>query len=285
MVETLRKTDFFDPNGPPITVARREPQPRFPRHKHQFSELVVVTGGSGLHVIRDEEYPVSAGDVFAITDTSPHEYRRMGHLALVNILYDPIDLGMSKWDVRALPGYHALFRLEPKYRRRHRFESRLRLSTEDLAIVSTLVDRLDKELRDRQPGFRLMAISLFMQVAAFLSRCYSLSRTTPSRSLLRIGEAISYLEDHYSKDIDLDRLADIAHMSRRNFSRTFREAMGRSAIDHLLHLRIARATELLQHRDLTVTEVAFQVGFHDSSYFARQYRKIVGRSPRQSRVT
>jgi AraC family L-rhamnose operon transcriptional activator RhaR/AraC family L-rhamnose operon regulatory protein RhaS len=285
MTEVLKKSDFFGPDGFPVSVARRQPQPPFPRHRHQFSELVLVTGGTGLHAVRDEEYPVAAGDVFTIADSSPHEYRDMNELALINIMYDPRELEMSTCDVRALPGYHAVLKLEPRYRRKHKFESRLTLEMEDLARVTALVDRLDAELSARAPGFRLMATSLFMQIVGFLSRCYGQARTTSSRALLRIGEAISYLEEHYSEDVDLDRLAGIARMSRRNFSRTFREAMDKSAIDYLLHLRIARASELLRSHDQTITETAFGVGFTDSSYFSRQFRRITGKSPREWRAS
>ena len=283
MVDILNKEDYFD--GFPIVVARREPQPPFPLHRHNFSELVIVTGGSGLHVIKDEEYPIAAGDTSVITDNSPHEYRNMKGLALINILYDARALGMARRDVRALPGYHALFRLEPHYRTQHRFESRLRLNMEDLASLQYLIDRLEKELAAREPGFRLLATALFMEMITFLSRCYGRAHGSTSRKLLRLGEAISYIEEHYRKDIDLDQLSAIAHMSRRTFTRTFRDAMGMSAVDHLIHLRIARAYDLLRSNDIMVTEAAFDVGFSDSNYFTRQFKRIIGQSPSEFRRT
>lgn len=283
MADILNKKDYFE--GFPIVVARREPQPPFPLHTHDFSELVIVTGGSGIHVIKDEEYPVAAGDTFVITDNSPHEYRDMKDLALINVLYDARELGMVRWDVRSLPGYYALFRLEPHYRKQHKFESRLRLSIEDLGKLQYLIDRLDKELATHEPGFRLQATALFMEMVTFLSRCYGRAHESTSRKLLKIGEAISYIEEHYRQDIDLDKLSKIAHMSRRNFTRTFREAMGMSAVDHLIHLRIARASDLLRSDDITVTEVAFNVGFSDSNYFTRQFKKIIGLSPSEFRKT
>jgi AraC-like DNA-binding protein len=285
MIKILKKSDFFDTDSFPVAIARREPQPRFPRHKHQFSELVIVTAGTGLHVIRREEYPVTAGDVFVISDNSPHEYKNMKDLGLINILYDVEALGMSRWDVRSLAGYHAMFKLEPQYRRKHKFESRLRLSVEDLSFAMELVDHLDRELGDRTPGFRLIATSTFMHIVGFLSRCYGLSSVPASRSLLRIGEAITYMEEHYTDHINIDNLAGIAHMSRRNFSRIFRTAMGTSAINHLLHLRVTRAKEILGREGVTITEAAFKSGFQDSNYFSRQFKLINGLSPRAYQAT
>ncbi len=284
MTTLLRKKDFFGPDGFPIVVARREPQPEFPRHSHQFSELVVVTGGCGVHAIRREEYEIAAGDVFVINDSSPHEYRDMADLALVNILYDPAALKMSSWDLRELPGYHAMFRLEPAYRKRHRFESRLRIEVEALSYVGELIDELEAELAEKRPGFRPAATAVFMQMVVFLSRCYAESSQSQSRELLRIGRAISHIEQNCHTRISIESLAEIAHMSRRNFTRVFRRAMGHSPIDYIIHLRVARAAELLRSEDSTVTEIAFRVGFTDSNYFARRFKMITGLTPVEFRA-
>ncbi len=285
MIKNLKKESFFAPGTAPIVIARREPQPQFPRHRHQFAELVIVTAGTGLHCIKSEEYPVGAGDVFVINDNSPHEYKEMKDLGLINILYDSNELGMKNWDVRALPGYHAMFTFEPTYRRKHKFESRLRLSIQELSHVKSIVESLEKELEKQEPGFRLMARSTFAQLVCYLSRCYGQSREESSRALLRIGKAISHIEENINQDIDLDALAKIAHMSRRNFTRAFRNAMGRSPIEHLIHLRVAHAMDLLDHSELNITEAGFQSGFTDSNYFSRQFRKVTGISPTEYRKT
>jgi AraC family L-rhamnose operon transcriptional activator RhaR/AraC family L-rhamnose operon regulatory protein RhaS len=61
--------------------------------------------------------------------------------------------------------------------------------------------------------------------------------------------------------------------------------MGRSPIDHLLHVRIQKATELLAGSDRTITDIAFDCGFTDSNYFTRQFRKTTGHSPSEYRKT
>ena len=70
-------------------------------------------------------------------------------------------------------------------------------------------------------------------------------------------------------------------MSESSLLRTFRRVMGTSPLDHDIRVRIGKAMELLQHEDVRVTEAAFQCGFRDSNYFARQFRKVTGRTPRQ----
>ena len=283
MVRVLKQEDWFHADGFPIAVLRRDPQEPFGLHSHEFTELVVVTGGTGLHVTGQETWTLAAGDVFVIGGERPHDYQDMHRLALINILYDPVRLRLDLRDLPAVAGYHALFTLEPAWRRRHQFRSRLRLTPKELGVVVALLDDLEAELRVRAPGFGFQSNALFMQVIGFLARCYGGSKGADSHALLRIAEAISFLEGRYAEPIGLEELASIAHMSARSFARAFRAAMGSSPIAYLLQLRINKAADLLRHGEGTITDVAYRVGFGDSNYFTRQFHKLVGVSPRDYR--
>ena len=73
-------------------------------------------------------------------------------------------------------------------------------------------------------------------------------------------------------------------MSRSNLMRVFRAATGQSPIEYLLRLRIQKAMALLRNTDLTITEIAMEVGFNDSNYFTRQFKRVQGSSPTRFRV-
>jgi transcriptional regulator GlxA family with amidase domain len=143
---------------------------------------------------------------------------------------------------------------------------------------------LEKELNERTNGFKLIATAAFMQIVGYLSRYYARAKNSDSRALLRIGAAISHLEANYREPVALDQLAQIAHMSNRNFVRSFQAAIGSSPIAYLIQLRVNRAAALLSHTELTITEIAFQAGFNDSNYFSRQFRKLLGVTPGQYRL-
>ncbi len=98
-----------------------------------------------------------------------------------------------------------------------------------------------------------------------------------------VGNVIGALENDFSKEWKLDELLNIAHMSRSNLMRVFRKATGQTPIEYLVRLRIQKAMELLQSTDLSITEIALEVGFNDSNYFTRQFRRILGESPRAFR--
>ncbi len=283
MFRTLKNADWFPADGFPVTVERRDPQEPFPVHKHEFSELVIVTGGKGVHVVGRESWAVGAGDAFVIGGGRAHGYEELEKLRLINILFQPAKVRMQLEDLTQVAGYHALFGQEPVYRRKPPFQNRLHLSPGQLERLLELVDQLDEELKHRPSGFSFMATALFMQIVGYLSRCHGQSSSTDTRSLPRIAAAISHLEANTDKPVNLKQLAAVARMSKRSLIRAFHEATGLTPIAYWIQLRIHRAAALLRSSDEPITEVAFRVGFTDSNYFTRQFRKLTGISPRRYR--
>ncbi len=284
MKRILKIDEWFHPDGFPISVERREPQELFEPHAHEFAELVIVTGGKCLHVTGNDSWELTAGDVFVIAGPREHEYRELVDLRLINILYQPAQLKMGLLDLPSVAGYHALFTLEPSWRTRQPTKGKLHLTSKDLAQVIELADRLEIELKAREPGFGFMATASFMLIIGLLSRCYGRSPSPDGRALLRIGEALSHLERNIHREIDLEELASIAHMSQRSFLRVFQSAVGTSPLAWVIGQRINRACSLLRHTDKRITEIAFDVGFNDSNYFTRQFTKATGLSPRNYRL-
>lgn len=288
MIRTLKKGDWFHADGFPIAVERRNPQQPFGLHTHEFSELVIVTGGHGLHVTgsgsnHTDSWQLSVGDVFVISGSRPHDYRDLKDLQLINVLFDQQELSFDLLDLPSLAGYHALFLLEPAWRKRHDFKSRLRLSPTHLQHAVGMLDELDSELSSRNTGFGFMAMASFMKLVGFLSRCYDGSTNADSRALLRIATAITHLESQFDKTLVLDDLVEMSQMSKRSFLRAFGAATGCTPIAYVIQLRLARGAKLLRQSNESVTQIAYGVGFQDSNYFARQFRKHFGVSPRTYR--
>lgn len=249
-------------------------------HAHEFEELVVIVGGRGTHRIGAEEYPLEPGEVFVVLRGMSHHYPATQGLSLINILYDPRRFRQPRADLGALPGYHALFEIEPRLRQRARFKNRLKLPVETLGQFLGIVAELDKELAGRDPGYRFMATAQFERLLGFISRAYGAVSKPLAQPVTQISEVLAFLERHYAEELKVDDLAEVAGMSPTSLYRAFREILARSPIDYLIHLRLDKAAQLLRRGGLRVGEVSAAVGFSDSNYFARQFRRVHGQSPR-----
>jgi len=281
--------DYFGVDGFPVTARRvRTEAGGRPSHAHDvtemdhyhdFCELVLVLSGRGRHVLAGESFPVAAGNVFVVQGQQVHSFRDRDGLVLVNVMYDPLRVPLPSGLLRRLPGYSALFMLEPTFRSAHQFSSHLQLDREDLGAAEALAERIEQESSGARPGHEAVLLGLLVELMVFLSRRYGESEVRESRALLEMGKLISTLEQRYSEPWTLEQMARLAHLSRTSLLRIFRQATGKSPIDYLISLRIEAAKRLLRQSELKMTDIALESGFGDSNYFARQFRLVTGRTP------
>ncbi len=91
--------------------------------------------------------------------------------------------------------------------------------------------------------------------------------------------ALAYLHRNYAQDMTRKELAAAVGVSESYLSQIFHQEMGVSLWEFLNRLRIQQARTLLRTGDETVTEIALRVGFNDSAYFSRVFRRLTGCSP------
>lgn len=105
-----------------------------------------------------------------------------------------------------------------------------------------------------------------------------------AKKLLPFEKVVSFIENNYRSPITLEELASKAGMSRKYFGEYFKKASGKSPIDFLNCYRVERAAEMLVHTDSLVTEIAFECGFNDLSYFIKTFKKQKNTTPARYRV-
>jgi len=101
----------------------------------------------------------------------------------------------------------------------------------------------------------------------------------------RIAWAVTELEQRLAEPLDLSQLAAAVNLSRSRFGHLFLHSMGISPARYLRRRRLERARELLETTFITVKEVMARVGCNDPSHFARDFRRMYGRGPREWRTT
>ena len=282
-MQRLRVADYFFVPELPVTVLSMPAQGAMPVHRHEFAELTIITGGMASHVTPQGQYPITAGDVFFIPPEHPHGFAETKRLSLSNVLFLPKRLPAPAEELSRMAGYQALFESEPKYRDAQGFAGHLRLPPDELERVMTLVREIDAETKRYTSGGMALVEALFMQLLVRLARSYGAHASSGGRRLLAVQKTIRHVEEHHAGSVDLEVLARKAGMSLSTFKRAFKAVTGTSPIDYLLQVRLAHACHLLRDADRTVTEAALAVGFNDSNYFARQFRRRMGKTPREWR--
>lgn len=281
--------NYFDNPEHPLTVRRiksgadseitHEHDLTEVRHTHDFCELSLITHGSAMHWLEGAEFPVATGDVFVLQGHQSHYYYQLEKLEMINIMFDPELLNLPETRLRKIPGYRALFLLEPLFRKQHRFSSHLHLNRRSLALSERIAMELDAEVRAKSPGYEAAMFGKFVELIVYLSRLYQETVSTNAEALIRVSKVIGCIEDEFPKPWKIEDFAAMAHMSRSNFMRVFRTATGETPVGYLLQLRIQKAMTLLMSTKLSVSEIAFEVGFNDSNYFTRQFKASQGVSP------
>lgn len=94
-----------------------------------------------------------------------------------------------------------------------------------------------------------------------------------------LQRAMSYLAERLDGKVKVPELARLVGVSPSHLSTLFRRATGGGVLAHHTALRMARARQLLDTTDATVTEIASELGFDDPFYFSRVFRKHHGMSP------
>ncbi|HTT12082.1 MAG TPA: AraC family transcriptional regulator [Burkholderiaceae bacterium] len=115
-------------------------------------------------------------------------------------------------------------------------------------------------------------------VAAIDAEAPRVSASGPATRVASIERALSYLREHFMREISLQDLAAAAGLSKFHFVRLFAAVVGSTPHRYQLLLRISQARHLLRQGD-EIADVAQRTGFFDQSHFTACFREVVGVTP------
>jgi len=135
--------------------------------------------------------------------------------------------------------------------------------------------------RDEDDGAELeeLALRLPAAVAVTLAGAANIQRSPAARDIRRVTDALRRIEAEADGSLSLAALAREAAMSPYHFLRTFRQVVGMTPHQFLLHTRLHRAAVRLHRSDEAISAIAFDLGFNDLSTFNRRFRRVTGLSP------
>jgi AraC family transcriptional regulator len=165
------------------------------------------------------------------------------------------------------------------------------LAGQDFPQLRAAMLALDAELTAGDAGGRLAAESLANVLAVHLIRralapCRLARGPDGALPRERLRAVIAYIEDHLDARPTLAQLAAVAHLSPYHFARQFKAATGLPPHQYVILRRLERAKHLLQcGGEHSLAEIAACAGFSDQSQFSRQFKRVVGVTPGQFRMS
>ncbi len=281
-LKVVRAASSFDDPAFPLKFTLATVTEPHPVHKHEVHELVIILEGVGEHVTGHGTYKVGPGSVIFVEPGMQHGYTSMHGITFANIILEPEHMLTFLPQITTLPGYRALF--GPRKRAR-KSPVHFELPHEALPPIHEVLQRISAELTCGAPGYEAAVQSLLMLLIVLVVRSYQRHRGARStKTPERIERVLEYIEQHYADPFDVHECAAIAGLSLSQFFTAFKKHKAFSPLQYLIRTRIFHAQELLQDTSRSITDIAFAVGFDDSNYFTRQFRKYTRTTPRNYRI-
>jgi len=235
-----------------------------PSHWHEHLELHYVLQGEGVFYLNRKPFKVEEGDLLIINSNELHE----GESSLKNFNALVVIFEMDSFS-REIANFNVIFQSHIK--------------SDD--HIQKLLTSIYEEEEDRKLGYKLVMKGKIYELITYLLRNHVIENqsarenTRRNKNLKRLNTVLSYIQDNYAEPIANKELANLIHVSEFHFSHIFKDAMGMSPLSYVNEVRLKKAYNLLEQKDMTISEIAIAVGYQDYNNFGRQFRKLYGYAP------
>ena len=157
----------------------------------------------------------------------------------------------------------------------------------DKAAMRWSLERLRQELRDPQPGGFLVAQHLAYMMLVQALRLHLAEGLKGGVGWLfaladrQMSAAITAMHDDPAHRWTLQKLAQVAGMSRSIFAQKFKDTVGEPPMEYLVRWRMTLAADKLMHSSDPISVIALSLGYESESAFGKAFKRVMGCSPRQ----
>lgn len=258
-------------------------------HQHEFFEFFLMVSGRCHHSIHGNERLISEGDFLLLSPGQSHSFRpaEAGGFEMLQVIFMPSILNIHPRYLSRSRRLLDLVYLRPFYKKG--FEKIHLSGLTELKLKGLLAEMLE-EYEKRQDGFEIAIQAKLMDFLISLVRFMERSsagkalRSQPSPAAIAMSRILKHIHEQFKNPLRLEDMAEMAGVSREYFCVIFKKITGTSLVEYLNRLRIEEAKHLLSHSALPVTDVCFESGFKDLSYFSRLFRTETGLSPKAFRA-
>lgn len=234
------------------------------RDKHGDNLIIYCVDGKGSLSINGEVSTVSAGDLVCLPKGKAHHYQADR--------YQPWTIYWVHFDGLLSEAFIDYIGLQPgQY-------------CQAIGLHNRLITNFERLLELRQSSHQLGAyIHAANRLRQLLAEIALLPQIRQSGGDFDLEQIHATMQAHVHEQLDLDTLANIAKLSKFHFTKKYKRLTGSTPINHFIHLKIQHACYLLDITDKSIREISEALGYEDSYYFSRLFKKVMGISPSQYR--
>ena len=246
-------------------------------HKHNFYIIILITQGSGTHTIDFRKYEVVPGQLFFMIPGQVHSWE-LSDDADGFVVFFSAEFYMREFPFRKLynfPFFNALLHT-----------SALLINGEEQAALLQTISSLQTEYLNRFLMRQEMISSYLNVLLIQMTRIYRAQNPgseEQSKELTQLQALENLVEQHYKEHLPVTYYADQLLMSAKHLKEICKRSLGKTTTDLIQERLVLEAKRLLVHSELTSSQIAAELGYFDSTYFYRFFKKHTGRTPEQFR--
>jgi len=246
-------------------------------HGHSFYHLVFFTKGGGKQAIDFTSFPVKPGQIYFMNPGQVHNWLFSGEV--------------DGYIVNFSENFFASFFKEPNYLERFPFfggygeDQVIHLTGQCIKEVTELFERLLIELKPVKSHASEMIRTLLFQLFITVTRQMEPARlkqlSKPGYTTLRNFQKL--VNENYIKLKLPSEYAAILYVTPNYLNALWKDLLGKSAGELIRDRIMLEAKRLLINADISINEIATQLGFQDNSYFTKFFKKYAGKTPEDFR--
>ncbi|UTW62836.1 helix-turn-helix domain-containing protein [bacterium SCSIO 12741] len=237
-------------------------------HRHDYYHIMYIKNGIGAHTIDFKQYEIKPQSLFFVSPSQVHSLTVSTDVDGYVVTFTPEFYALDSTLQRLLdyPFFHSMNN-EPVVYLSH-----------DFAPLQQLVNDMLTEYNAAQKGANTVLRALLEVFLVRIARVYSSKEREdqPSHLSFQLRKLESLIDIHFKEIKKLNDYAELMHISPKHLNTLCKTGLNKT-VTNLIHERtLLEAKRLLLFTDNSVTEIAFDLGFSDKSYFMRFFKKQVG---------
>ena len=252
-----------------------------PLHCHAESELIYILSGKGQAFIGDSVKNYDAGDLILIGNNTPHLHlcdsiidKSIKQKSICEILHFPNNI--FPINLSEIQEYSFVNLVLGQSLHGVKFNSQETIS---------LVLKIMKTINKKQGIDRIIALFKILDLLGksnditLISPTPHCSNITNQKNNEPINKVFTYLTANFKEEITLNTVADYVKLNPASLCRYFKQITGKTLFEYLNSIRIEHACRLMSHSNLTISQIAYEVGFNNLSHFNKRFKLVTNQTP------